>query len=121
MRMETMVPGMNDTDNDGLSDGEEKEKVTNPLLADTDGDGYSDGNEILAGSDPTDSSSKPDADLPILYYDFEGDEGDIVFDKSGREYNATIDNAGNTTLGIEGGAPEGSTPQTAMELNNGLL
>ena len=76
-------------------------------------------NEILAGSDPTDSNSTPDADLPILY-DFEGDEGDIVFDKSGREYNATIDNGANTTLGIDGGAPEGSTPQTALELNNGL-
>ena len=114
-------PIISDTDNDGLSDGEEKEKGTNPLLADTDGDGYTDGNEILAGSDPTDSNSTPDADLPILYYDFEGDEGDIVFDKSGREYNATIDNGANTTLGIDGGAPEGSTPQTAMELNNGLL
>ena len=26
----------------------------------------------------------------------------------------------NTILGIDGGAPEGSTPETAVELNNGL-
>ena len=114
-------PIINDTDSDGLSDGEEKETGTNPLLSDTDGDGFSDGGEIAAGSDPLKANIVPDTALPILYYDFEGDEGEIVLDKSGKENNATVGNPGNTILGIDGGAPEGSTPETAVELNNGLL
>ena len=85
-------PIINDTDSDGLSDGEEKETGTNPLLADTDGDGFSDGGEIAAGSDPLKANIVPDTALPILYYDFEGDEGEIVLDKSGKENNATVGN-----------------------------
>lgn len=42
-----------DTDNDGLSDGEEVNKYhTDPLNPDTDGDGISDADEILLGLDP---------------------------------------------------------------------
>jgi ELWxxDGT repeat protein len=49
-----------DTDNDGLSDGDEVHTHgTNPLLADSDGDGYSDGAEIQAGTDPLDAQSVP--------------------------------------------------------------
>ena len=42
-----------DDDNDGLSDLEEAQWKTNPLLADTDGDGMSDGAEVTAGRNPT--------------------------------------------------------------------
>jgi hypothetical protein len=49
-----------DTDNDGLTDGEEYWTYgTDPLLADTDDDGYSDFIEIMAGSDPLDPDSIP--------------------------------------------------------------
>lgn len=42
-----------DTDNDGLSDYEEvKIYHTNPLKSDTDGDGYSDGAEVKSGYNP---------------------------------------------------------------------
>lgn len=42
-----------DTDDDGLSDGEEVKKFkTNPLVEDTDKDGLSDGDEIKIGLDP---------------------------------------------------------------------
>lgn len=41
-----------DSDQDGLSDQEEKLYGTNPQSADTDGDGYSDGAEIKSGYDP---------------------------------------------------------------------
>lgn len=41
-----------DSDQDGLSDAEEKTYGTDPQIADTDGDGYSDGTEINAGYDP---------------------------------------------------------------------
>lgn len=42
-----------DSDQDGLSDEEEKIYGTDPQKADTDGDGYADGAEIKAGYDPT--------------------------------------------------------------------
>ncbi len=41
-----------DSDQDGLTDAEEKTYGTDPQKADTDGDGYSDGAEIKAGYDP---------------------------------------------------------------------
>lgn len=52
--------GMNenstDTDNDGLFDREEvKVYKTNPLLTDTDGDGFSDGDEVKNGYNPSGS------------------------------------------------------------------
>lgn len=54
---EERVAGTNiniiDTDNDGLSDYEEvKIYKTNPLSADTDGDGYLDGAEVKSGYNP---------------------------------------------------------------------
>lgn len=49
-------PMKNDTDRDGLSDGDEVLIFgSNPLLSDTDGDTYSDGNEVKAGYDPNGS------------------------------------------------------------------
>ena len=42
-----------DSDGDGLTDGEEIDLGTNPLVRDTDGDGAEDGDEVAAGTDPT--------------------------------------------------------------------
>lgn len=42
-----------DSDQDGLSDDEEKTYGTDPNNRDTDGDGYSDGAEVKSGYDPT--------------------------------------------------------------------
>jgi len=41
-----------DSDQDGLTDDEEKTYGTNPRKADTDGDGYTDGAEVKSGYDP---------------------------------------------------------------------
>ncbi len=41
-----------DSDQDGLTDTEEKLYGTDPHKADTDGDGYTDGSEVAAGYDP---------------------------------------------------------------------
>lgn len=54
-------PFDDDTDNDGIKDGEELIAgvdgfITNPLLSDSDGDGLSDSVEITVGSSPTDSN-----------------------------------------------------------------
>jgi hypothetical protein len=44
-----------DTDDDGITDGDELGLLgTDPTRADTDGDGADDGEEILAGTDPLD-------------------------------------------------------------------
>ena len=46
-----------DTDNDGISDGDETKLGTNPIEADTDGDGLLDGYELMAGTNPRESKS----------------------------------------------------------------
>lgn len=50
-------PLVADTDKDGLTDGEEVALGTNPLVADTDGDSYLDGWEVREGTDPLDPTS----------------------------------------------------------------
>ncbi len=42
-----------DSDDDGLSDGDELLFGSNPLQRDSDGDGYDDGSEVARGYDPT--------------------------------------------------------------------
>jgi hypothetical protein len=49
-----------DSDDDGLTDLEERRRGTNPNLADSDWDGVSDGDEVKAGTDPTDVDSDQD-------------------------------------------------------------
>ena len=45
--------GSNDSDGDGLSDGDEADLGTDPDDEDSDGDGLSDGDEVDAGTSPT--------------------------------------------------------------------
>jgi parallel beta-helix repeat protein len=53
-------PRLEDSDVDGLLDGDEINLYgTDPLMDDSDGDGYTDGEEIDAGTDPNKSTSKP--------------------------------------------------------------
>lgn len=50
-------PALVDTDQDGLSDGEEVQTVgTAPLAPDTDGDGILDGDEVVQGTNPLDEA-----------------------------------------------------------------
>ena len=54
-----------DTDEDGLTDGEEVlEAGTSPLAPDTDGDGILDGDEVAQGTDPLDGVQAPADEAP---------------------------------------------------------
>lgn len=51
-------PALSDTDQDGLTDGDEVRKhKTEPLVADTDADGVLDGDEVTQGTNPTDPAN----------------------------------------------------------------
>ena len=54
-----------DDDDDGLSDAEEGQLGTNPLLRDTDGDGWSDKEEVDEGSDPLSKTSEPEISMGL--------------------------------------------------------
>ena len=55
-----LLTGCFDSDDDGLSNSEEKELGTDPDNADSDGDGIDDGDELDFGSDPTNADSDGD-------------------------------------------------------------
>ena len=59
-----------DSDGDGLTDAEEAQFGTDPLVADTDADGINDGDEIELGTDPL----NVDTDGDILY-----DGGELLY------------------------------------------
>ena len=66
-------PTLEDTDGDGLTDGEEVDEYeTDPLETDTDGGGVDDGDEVAAGTDPLD----PSDDLPPADDDDDDDVSD---------------------------------------------
>jgi len=52
------VNGSEDSDNDGLTNDQERLYKTDPLNADTDADGYKDGAEVATGYDPTKKSEE---------------------------------------------------------------
>jgi hypothetical protein len=53
-------PNNADSDGDGLNDGAERDAGTDPMMADTDGDGLGDGVEEAFGSDPRKADSDSD-------------------------------------------------------------
>jgi hypothetical protein len=55
-----------DDDGDGLTDGQEANYGTNPLLKDSDSDGFSDYEEIIEGTDPLDANSAPRGGLNLM-------------------------------------------------------
>ncbi|MEE2968332.1 MAG: hypothetical protein VX646_10650, partial [Verrucomicrobiota bacterium] len=66
-------------------------------------------------------NAKSQIPAPIAYYDFEGDAGDVVIDKSDQGNDAEVVRPVQTILGINGGAPAGSSPATAADFQDGLL
>lgn len=58
-RIAPALVSTSDEDGDGLNNGDEQVRGTNPYLPDSDGDGYSDGDEVAAGSDPLAAQSVP--------------------------------------------------------------
>ena len=55
-----------DDDGDGLTDTQEANYGTNPLLQDSDSDGFSDYEEIIEGTDPLDANSAPMGGLSLI-------------------------------------------------------
>ena len=91
-------PDVDDTDGDGLTDGEEvNTHLTDPLDADTDDDGINDGSEIDLGTDPDDDQDVPSSSTVWVNFSYNADtelgsesqpfnslnEGAIVVDSSG--------------------------------------
>ena len=77
-------PDMWDSDGDGLSDGEEVARRTNPLVRDTDGDGLPDGSD----PDPLVPTPPDDLDgdgLPDAYEDFWFGGTNVVDDAAARD------------------------------------
>ncbi|MEM9000242.1 MAG: Calx-beta domain-containing protein, partial [Bacteroidota bacterium] len=77
-----------DTDNDGLTDGEEMDLGTDPNNPDTDGDGLTDGEEVLVVDDsnteavPENASDPLDACDPFLTPDCNPEPIDLEVDKT---------------------------------------
>ncbi len=73
-------PNDPDTDDDGLSDGDEVELGVDPKDPDSDNDGISDGQEVLIGLDPKDADQDRDGvldgDDPFVDLDLEFDSFD---------------------------------------------
>lgn len=113
-----------DSDNDGISDGEEVVAgtdgfITDPNNDDTDGDSYKDGVETLNGSDPRNNGSIPVIpNRTIVGIDFFDYANGAAAGLSGGEY-FDFDNSleGNTTFGHTGTDSNwtltGGTPQIA--------
>jgi MYXO-CTERM domain-containing protein len=69
-----------DRDGDGLTDGDERTRGTNPTLPDTDGDGVDDGDEVTAGTDPLDPCDPDDQAAACVPFDPDDTDGDGVDD-----------------------------------------
>lgn len=90
----------NDSDNDGLTDEDEKIYGTDPKNPDTDSDGYSDGDEVKNGYNPNGEgklditskiSTKPSSDIKVLQTAIEM----YIADNNGIIPNPTAINAWN--------------------------
>ena len=94
-----------DSDGDGLTDSEEKNLGTDPLIADSDKDGHDDGAEVKAGTNPLDPADYPGAtrgfDFSLLQLMDENDDQDgtdslLQFNvEEGKEYYIALDGADN--------------------------
>lgn len=96
-----------DSDQDGLSDDEEKTYGTDPNEKDTDGDGYSDGTEIKGGYDPlkpapgdkiivdtkplTTDDSQQDAEETNLTNELSTEIATLVSERSSEQQDITLD------------------------------
>lgn len=94
-----------DSDGDGVNDGEEFERSTDPTKSDTDGDGLSDQQELALGTFPTIGDSDNDGD----------NDGDEV------KYGSAPLASGETLARRRPGAPVISAIEVSRELDGQVL
>ncbi len=92
-----------DTDGDGLTDAEERNRGTDPNLWDSDGDGFSDGAEVRGGSDPLSLGSVPQSGS-----DWDGDGVRDAIDNCPGTWNPGQEDTNNNRIGDACEAPAGS-------------
>ncbi len=104
-----------DSDQDGLSDGEEIRYMTDPLNPDTDGDGYLDGYEISKGRDPLDVADSPSSDLSLCADSPLDSDSDGLSDAIEDELGYDKNNPDTDGDGVPDGAEilNGTNPLTA--------
>ena len=118
-------PMVADTDSDGLEDGEEVDTYsTDPTDNDTDGDGYNDKFEVTNSSDPTDSTSLPPVPDSLISVDLQGsNEGAAFPDEpvlmSGFEVRAGIMTDVWNTINIPGHPNTATDPSFDLLDSNG--
>ena len=118
-------PMVADTDSDGLEDGEEVDTYsTDPTDNDTDGDGYNDKFEVTNSSDPTDSTSFPPVPDSLISVDLQGsNEGAAFPDEpvlmSGFEVRAGIMTDVWNTINIPGHPNTATDPSFDLLDSNG--
>lgn len=113
-----------DSDGDTLTDGAEvNDHETDPNSTDSDGDLFTDDEEIAEGTDPNDENSKPvvpDLPEPLLYYQFDVEDGTVV------ENLGSLETAGTLQGGATYGDGQDASFGTAFvgnrdDLNDGFV
>jgi ELWxxDGT repeat protein len=107
-------PNVADSDNDGLSDGDEVNTyLTNPIVDDSDLDDLSDGTEVGLGSDPNDPGSVPS--LSTVWVDFAFNSG-VELGSTIQPFNtlleATVVSAPGGTIKVKGNTAKSTTHET---------
>ncbi|WP_298440546.1 carboxypeptidase regulatory-like domain-containing protein [uncultured Ferrimonas sp.] len=109
-----------DIDGDGLSNADEAEAGTDPMLADSDGDGIDDGVEVELGYDPLDANKKPlvgNQTGVVISPAMANAEGTVVIGKGTSFSRCTV--AAGTHIDIAGAAnPNFSNCQFEGEYGN---
>lgn len=105
-----------DTDEDGLTDGQEVDEYgTNPLVADTDGDGVLDGDEVAQGTDPNDATGGATLPAPAA----EGDNAVVITEEPAPvEEAAPVEEIAPETAGVPGDS-DGDGLEDAIEYELG--
>lgn len=106
-----------DTDEDGLTDGQEVDQYgTNPLVADSDGDGVLDGDEVAQGTDPNDATGG--AALPAAAA--EGDNAVVITEEAApAEEAAPLEEAAPVEVAAVPGDSDGDGLEDAIEFELG--